>query len=235
MSLFKRLPPNELGRDFIVGDIHGCFDLVEQLLAAVAFKPDADRLISVGDLVDRGPDSDQALDWLARPWFHAVMGNHELLALNHALGGDGQDAALHVMNGGAWVFMLEGDVKREYAEAFARLPLAIEVPTAAGPVGVVHADVPDGMAWHDLAAKLEAGDRDTAMCLTWSRERIEAAAGGHEVEDVPGIRRVYVGHTPQKAPMAVGNVSFIDTGACFGGSLVLINAADGGIAARVGP
>lgn len=234
MSLFKRLPANERGRDFIVGDIHGCFDLVEQALAAVAFDREADRLISVGDLVDRGPDSDQALDWLARPWFHAVMGNHELLTMNHALGLR-QDGELHLMNGGAWFVPLDADVKREYAEAFARLPLAIEVPTPEGPVGVVHADVPAGMAWQELVAELERGDMADAFCLTWSRARIAAAMRGQALPNVPGILRVYVGHTPQKDPLGVGNVSFIDTGACFGGGLVLINAADGAIAARVGP
>lgn len=233
MNLFKRLPANERGRDFLVGDIHGCFEPVEQLLAAVGFNSDADRLISVGDLVDRGPDSDQALDWLARPWFHSVMGNHEMLVMSHALG-DRHEAGLHVMNGGAWFVMLDGEAKAEYAEAFARLPLALEVPTAAGPIGVVHADVPDGMAWQDLVAQLEAGDLRSGMCLTWSRERIQEAAEGRQPGDVPGIRRVYVGHTPQKVPLDVGNVSFIDTGACFGGQMMLINASDGSIAARVG-
>jgi serine/threonine protein phosphatase 1 len=60
-----------------VGDIHGHFQRLQQCLEAVGFDPAVDRLFSVGDLVDRGPHSEAALDWLAQPWFHAVQGNHE--------------------------------------------------------------------------------------------------------------------------------------------------------------
>lgn len=40
-------------------------------------------MLSVGDLVDRGPDSIGCLKLLEAPWFHAVMGNHEQLLLNY--------------------------------------------------------------------------------------------------------------------------------------------------------
>jgi len=233
MTLIKRLPLNELGRDLIVGDVHGEFARLEELLAAAAFNPARDRLLSVGDLVDRGPDSDQALEWIARPWVHAVMGNHELMAIAHACGG-GDDAAHHVINGGQWMAGLDADIRSEYAEAFSRLPLAIEVQTARGPIGIVHADVPPGMSWSALAAELDAGDRASANWLLWSRERLEAAVRGDGTPDVAGIRRVYVGHTPVKTPVAVGNVCYIDTGACFGGPMMLINAATGALVATQG-
>lgn len=65
-----RLPRNERGRDLLVGDVHGQFSGLRAALERVGFNPDAgDRLISVGDLVDRGPESDAAIDWLAYPWF----------------------------------------------------------------------------------------------------------------------------------------------------------------------
>src|SRR3546814_19392841 len=81
MSRVQRYPRNETGRDFAVGDIHGHFSRLQALLDAVEFDPSKDRLFSVGDLVDRGPECEQALDWLARPWFHAVQGNHEDIAI----------------------------------------------------------------------------------------------------------------------------------------------------------
>ncbi len=233
MTLIKRLPLNEAGRDFLIADIHGEFARVEELLATVGFVPERDRLISVGDLVDRGPDSDQALEWMARPWFHAVMGNHELMAIAHACN-DGEDAAMHVMNGGAWMAAMDQDLKNEYAEAFARMPLAIELQTARGPIGVVHADIAPGMSWQALVAELDADSRDSANWLLWSRQRLEAAAQGEATPDVVGIRRVYVGHTPVKKPIAVGNVCFIDTGACFGGPMLLIDANTGALAASQG-
>ena len=43
-------------RDIIIGDIHGCFEELQQLLEAANATPE-DRVISAGDFVDRGPDS----------------------------------------------------------------------------------------------------------------------------------------------------------------------------------
>src|SRR3546814_1255791 len=51
------LPSNDIGRDFIVGDLHGCLDLLQAELTRIEFDRSKDRLFSVGDLVDRGPDS----------------------------------------------------------------------------------------------------------------------------------------------------------------------------------
>jgi serine/threonine protein phosphatase 1 len=75
------LPANSNGRDFVVGDLHGCFDLLDRLLDHARFDPACDRLFSVGDLVDRGPDSLRSLEFLDAPWFYAVKGNHEDLLL----------------------------------------------------------------------------------------------------------------------------------------------------------
>jgi len=80
--MLKTLPVNETGRDFVVGDLHGCFDLLEAALLHVNFDKTQDRLISVGDLVDRGPKNLECLELLWEPWFHAVQGNHEDLMLS---------------------------------------------------------------------------------------------------------------------------------------------------------
>src|SRR3546814_1363745 len=76
-ALHRHLPANTAGRDFIVGDLHGCLDLLQVELARIAFDPTRDRLFSVGDLTDRGPDSMGCLRLLREPWFYAVHGNHE--------------------------------------------------------------------------------------------------------------------------------------------------------------
>ncbi len=79
---FVRMPVNEAGRDFFVGDVHGCLPHLQVLMKAVRFKPDRDRLFSVGDLIDHGSHSFEILqrlkDW---PFFHAVVGNHEGMAM----------------------------------------------------------------------------------------------------------------------------------------------------------
>ena len=51
-----RFEENATGRDFVVGDLHGMFSHLEALLNEVAFDESADRLFSVGDLIDRGPE-----------------------------------------------------------------------------------------------------------------------------------------------------------------------------------
>ncbi|MEQ1635292.1 MAG: metallophosphoesterase [Methylococcales bacterium] len=73
------LPANSHGRDFVLGDLHGCYQLLQDLLGQVNFNPAQDRLFSVGDLVDRGPDSLACLELLKEPWFYAVLGNHEAM------------------------------------------------------------------------------------------------------------------------------------------------------------
>ena len=52
--LVKHFPLNDLGRDFIIGDLHGHWSVLERLLEEVSFDKAKDRLFSVGDLVDRG-------------------------------------------------------------------------------------------------------------------------------------------------------------------------------------
>ena len=56
-SAMPRFAQNIAGRDFAVGDIHGCFTELQRGLDAIGFNPNTDRLFSVGDLVDRGPES----------------------------------------------------------------------------------------------------------------------------------------------------------------------------------
>jgi len=65
-------PANKLGRDLVVGDVHGCVDALRYLLNEIGFDGARDRLFSVGDLVDRGSDSLAALDLLDQPWFYPV-------------------------------------------------------------------------------------------------------------------------------------------------------------------
>ena len=59
-------------RDWVVGDVHGCFETLRQALRGIDFEYGRDRLFSVGDLIDRGPNSIGALEWLetnaSRPW-----------------------------------------------------------------------------------------------------------------------------------------------------------------------
>jgi len=207
MSRFRRVAANTSGRDLAVGDIHGHFTRLQQCLDAVAFDPAIDRLFSVGDLVDRGPSSERALDWLAQPWFHAVQGNHEALAIAHLRGGR-VDLEMYRSAGGGWFLDLPRAEQQRYVEAFAEMPLAMEVQTAAGPVGLLHADSPFP-EWSTLRAFLEAmDDPEVREICQWSRRRLREG----DTEPVGGLRALLVGHTPVLRVKQLGNVWHLDTG-----------------------
>ena len=212
MSPVERFEANTIGRDLIVGDIHGHFTKLQKALDAVAFNPDAgDRLFSVGDLVDRGPESPLALDWLMKPWFHAVQGNHEDMAINWPAGGLME--GMYQVNGGGWNINNTVQASQAIADCFAQLPIAIELKTAAGPVGIVHADCPFD-DWAAFLAALESPavtqfERQHVIGLAqWSRNRcMSEDCGG-----VTGCVAVVVGHTPMQRFTSLGNVLYIDTG-----------------------
>jgi len=75
--------------DYLIGDLQGCCDPLDQLLATIGFSPSRDRIHVLGDLVNRGP---QSLPTLAR--LHGLgdaatclLGNHDLhlLAVAHGV------------------------------------------------------------------------------------------------------------------------------------------------------
>ena len=64
-------------RTIVVGDVHGCFDELKQLLERVGFGP-RDVLVCVGDFVDRGPASWAVAEFVRNTAnAYSVLGNHE--------------------------------------------------------------------------------------------------------------------------------------------------------------
>ncbi|MBU3577564.1 metallophosphoesterase [Polynucleobacter sp. UK-Kesae-W10] len=206
--MIKTFTKNATGKDWVVGDVHGHFKRLEDALDKIGFDPAKDRLFSTGDLVDRGPASEEAIDWLAKPWFHAVMGNHEQMAIDHVSGNS--DPRLYLQNGGAWFLSLPDAAQQDIACQFAVLPIAIEVETDNGLVGIVHAEAPLN-SWEMMRYALTEADEYArnqwiVNCL-WSRTKINGA----DDRPVAGISAVICGHTPLSEVVEVGNTIFIDT------------------------
>lgn len=212
-----RFEANTLGADYVVGDIHGAFDLLLRALDSAGFNPKVDRLFCTGDLVDRGAYSAEVISFLREPWVHAVRGNHEHMLLEMYAGGvevpDQQALAFNVKhNGMGWWLDVTPEQRAEVLAAFAQLPLVIEVATVRGRVGILHAEVPRGMPWAEFVQKVEAGDELTWHSALWGRCRDKA----NDTAGVSGIDRVFVGHTPQwSGARRLGNVFAVDTGAVF--------------------
>lgn len=64
-------------RTIIVGDIHGCIDEFEELIQVLNYNKNSDRLILLGDLIDRGPDSAAVVQKARKMELECIMGNHE--------------------------------------------------------------------------------------------------------------------------------------------------------------
>ena len=187
----------------------------------VLFSSQSDRLFSVGDLIDRGPESSRCLRFLQQPYTFAVLGNHEanLLELyEHDLAPseDVLEWYARTFDVKWWLGVAE-DVRLEILAELRKLPLVIEVETPRGLIGLVHGDVLVGMTWQQFTQAIEAGDKQVEMTALEGRDRIQSKSP----KVVEGVGRVYVGHTVQYGgPQRFGNVYAMDTGAIF-------NAMDG--------
>ena len=71
-----------------IGDVQGCFETLRRLLARIGGPPPGDRVVLVGDLVNRGPRSLDVLRWAADAGnrVEAVLGNHDVHLLARAVG-----------------------------------------------------------------------------------------------------------------------------------------------------
>lgn len=221
MSKFMHHAINTVGRDYAVGDIHGHFARLQASLDRLGFDPVKDRLFSVGDLVDRGPHSEQSLEWLGRPWFFAVQGNHEALAIQ-LVEGTAPDPLMYRASGGGWFLDSPPATQRHFASRFAQLPIAMEIDTAAGLIGMVHADCPFP-SWSTLREYLLSlpAQRNLDEACQWSRARLK----GDNRDGVRGIRAVIVGHTPVRVPKRLGNVVHIDTAGWSEGYFTFVDLA----------
>jgi len=210
-QVVKRLSRNQMGRDFVVGDVHGAFDTIKRAMRLAHFDISKDRLFVVGDLVDRGPGSERVLQFLAQPFVHAVRGNHDdditQLGLDEL-----RLLATVNWNGMGWISAVPDDRLLAIKSALSRLPIAMEIDTSRGRVGLVHAEVPIGMDWHTFTAKLEEGDTGCISSALTGRDRLQR----QNASGVAGIDRLFVGHTIQwDGVRQLGNVYAIDTGAVF--------------------
>jgi serine/threonine protein phosphatase 1 len=235
------LNPNG-GRDFVVGDIHGFFNLLEELLKEVGFDKSKDRLFAVGDLIDRGPQSHKVLEYLGQPWFFSSKGNHEEMVKEYHQ----QESWLnsYARHGGQWFIDLHEYEKDAFVDALDKLPHIIEIDTFNGKFGLVHAEVPtndwemfkiyydkfgENSLWSfDIFNDFQKEIRGLEMTKELERGILHVNV---EALPITGIDYVVHGHVSVMYPTQIENVIYLDTGAISRKlSLLEINNPEGLIA-----
>jgi len=195
-------------RTIAIGDVHGCADEFEELLDALNIL-EGDRVIQLGDLINRGPDSHRVLE-LARIYkIEAVIGNHELRLLtakrenNPSLLKDYDRETVRQLTQQDW----------EYLEALPNL-----IYDTINDTVFVHAGFIPGQPWQqqplNIITQIQVIDKkgraarrsDCSDGLPWANTWI-------------GKPFVVYGHTPRpKVLQRAGSIG-IDTGCVFGGHL----------------
>ncbi|MDP2505028.1 metallophosphoesterase [Oceanobacter sp. 3_MG-2023] len=208
-----RLETNQQGRDFVVGDIHGHVSKLMGQLDQLQFNPDSDRVICVGDLIDRGPESPQALALLDQPWFYSVLGNHEYLMVCAMKYKHSEHRMTWLTHGGDWIAQTSPNDWPAWFETIEQLPLAIEVSGKSGTrYGIIHAEYPF-THWDDL----EQLDDDEALRTIWSRTQFQQRSE-HVID---GIDVVIHGHNISDGELHLGNRIYIEPGVYQGKDFII--------------
>lgn len=206
---------NLSGDLYAIGDIHGSLESLERLMDKINPDLTRDRLVFVGDYIDRGLQSREVVDYIIRlknlaPPGQIILlkGNHEAMLLDFLEGGP---AEMFIFNGGmvtveqywgdAWVGREGLALPPDHAQFFQDLELYYETPDYL----FVHGGLKPGVP---LAEQVEDD-------LLWIRGEFITSQ-----EDFG--RRVVFGHTPFKRPLIMPNKIGIDTGAVYGNFLTAL-------------
>ncbi|HVI99015.1 MAG TPA: metallophosphoesterase family protein [Sphingomonas sp.] len=222
------LPPGE--RAYAIGDVHGCRDLLEDLLARIdqddaARGPATTHLILLGDLIDRGPDSAGVVRLVSRLMtasdrVRLIKGNHEEVFVKAARGSP--RAARGLLEMGGYETLESFGIDRESADHGTLDDLCKLIAERVPAEAIDLLDAGEDMALIGDYLFVHAGirpgkplDQQTGADLRWIREPFLSARRRD-----PWM--IVHGHTPaddvDHGPQRIG----IDTGAFMGGVLTAI-------------
>jgi serine/threonine protein phosphatase 1 len=202
----------DIKRTFVIGDIHGCLGMLRKLIDRIQWDPSRDRLIFIGDYIDRGEDSRGVIDFVLSlkqdsPNVQCLIGNHEQMLIDYLSGDDPQT---YILNGGGATLMSYDRVRRNkedslipssHLEFLSSLLLMVELDD----YYIVHA----GFRPHIPIEDQELFD------MIWIRN--EFLLSQYDFGKV-----VIFGHTPFNNPVVMKNKMGIDTGAVFGNRLTCL-------------
>ncbi len=196
------------GRLIAVGDIHGCHVELADLLEQVGHEP-GDRLVFLGDLVNRGPDSRRVIEIARSVQAISLLGNHELRLLKFRRTGDRKYMKEHDLE--TFDTLLAEDWS--YLQA---MPLTFHEPELN--TVFVHGGFLPGEPWQrqpaEVVTRVQVVDRDGQP-----RKRAEEPDAPLWADLWAGPPFVVYGHTPRTAVYKLKWSIGIDTGCVMGGYL----------------
>jgi hypothetical protein len=201
-------------RTIIIGDVHGCRDELEALLVRCG-AGGGDRVILVGDLVAKGPDSQGVVQLARERGMEAVMGNHDAKVLDIGPARDSEDPPpkIPALPIGSHAYVARQLRPRDWAYLEA-MPLYLPVPEL--DLIVVHAGLVPGLPLYRQPRKMLLNIRSVAPDGEPSKRQ---DAGVPWASLWPGPAHVVFGHDAmrglQQHPFATG----LDTGCVYGQAL----------------
>ncbi|MFS1430656.1 metallophosphoesterase, partial [Vibrio splendidus] len=223
-TTLKNIDANDYENIYIATDIHGEIGILKSALKEVGFN-NKDLLIIAGDLIDRGSDSIEAIEFvLESDNVEANLGNHEALAILCLVHGIENERETWMMSGGDWIHNYEDEIPRLKA-LFERVenefPLCFELKFLDKKVLIAHAAIP-GYSYDTMIA-----DRNPAANKLWLLSKHEdLEEQDHiirnqedylddldllDVKPVSGADLTIHGHTSTLKPMMINNRLYIDT------------------------
>ncbi len=201
-----------MGKIFAIGDIHGCFDKLRELMNLLDIDDRKDTLIFLGDYIDRGPASYEVVSYLItlRKRFKKLIflkGNHEEMLLKYL---QGTNRLTYLANGGQQTIdsyiqagrsPATGLVPEDHLDFYNSLDLFYQTDNYL----FVHAGLLDKIPI----------EKQRIEDLLWIRNRFIKSAYDFG-------RQVVFGHTPLPEPLVQSNKIGIDTGAVYGNKLTCV-------------
>lgn len=199
-------------RTFAIGDIHGEYDKLIKLISKAKIDFNTDKLIFLGDYIDRGPKSKEVLEYLIELQqceydIVFLRGNHEQMLLDH-LNNKPHVTEIWLYNGGYATKNSYKDkdnngnyIPIEHVRFINDLPYYYEY----GNYYFVHAGFQPGYNPENCPKQQ----------MLWIRDEFIYS-------DYDWGKKVVFGHTPQNEPLFMDNKIGIDTGATFNRMLTAI-------------
>lgn len=187
---------------FVVGDLDGSLSGLQKALSRKGFLEHVDPLICLGDMIDRGSESIQLIQYLSDINADFVLGNHEHLMLESIISQD--ETAMHLWssNGGAWHHDVDKAKLDSVCHLFLNSVLSILLEYRGIKIGLSHT-LPQSWNWSFPPEKSE----DTVESLLWSRELFKSQKQSSNI----GVNFSIHGHNSTQMPIWIGNTYHIDT------------------------